>query len=118
MGRLVGFASQQKWLIGKTVSEVGSGLSGHRPKLTKLLADMTVGAIVVEHRERLMRFDFEYVEATLAAQGRKLIVIEKDEVKDDLEPDMIEVLTWFCARLYGRRRAKHKAMKAVEAVHA
>jgi predicted site-specific integrase-resolvase len=118
MGRLVGFASRQKWLIGKTVSEVGSGLNGHRPKLTKLLADMTVGAIVVEHRERLMRFGFEYVEAALAAQGRKLIVIEKDEVKDDLVQDMVEVLTWFCARLYGRRSAEHKAMKAVEAIHA
>jgi putative resolvase len=77
MGRLVGLASQQKWLIGKTVSEVGSGLNGHRPKLTKLLADMTVGAIVVEHRKRLMRFSFEYVEAALAAQGRNVIVVPR-----------------------------------------
>jgi hypothetical protein len=52
------------------VSEVGSGLNGHRPKLTKLLADMTVGAIVVEHRERLMRFGFEYVEAARALATR------------------------------------------------
>jgi putative resolvase len=45
-------------------------------------------------------------------------VIEKEEVKDDLVPDMTEVLTWFCKRLYGRRSARHKAMKAVEAIHA
>ena len=45
-------------------------------------------------------------------------MIEKDEVKDDLVQDMIGVLTSFCARLYGRRGAKHKAMKAVEAIHA
>lgn len=26
---------------------------------------------------------------------------------------MIEVLTWFCARLYGRRSARNRALKAV-----
>ena len=31
-------------------------------------------------------------------------------------PDLIEVLTWFCARLYGRRSARHKAKKAVQAM--
>jgi predicted site-specific integrase-resolvase len=117
LGRLVGFVSGQKWPIGKTVSEVGSGLNGHRPKLMRLLADKTVETIVVEHRERLMGFGFEYVEAALAAQGRRLVVVEKSEIKDDLVQDMIEVLTSFCARLYGRRSAKHKAMKAVEAIH-
>jgi hypothetical protein len=30
---------------------------------------------------------------------------------------MIEVLTSFCARLYGRRSAKNKAKKAIEAIH-
>ena len=35
---------------------------------------------------------------------------------DDLVQDMIEVLTSFYARLYGRRSAKHKARKALEAM--
>jgi len=30
--------------------------------------------------------------------------------------DMIEVLTSYCARLYGRRSAKNKAKKALEAI--
>jgi hypothetical protein len=38
----------------------------------KLLSDLGVSTIVVEHRDRLMRFGAEYVEAALAAQGRKL----------------------------------------------
>ena len=32
-------------------------------------------------------------------------------MKDDLVQDMIEVLTSFCARRYGRRSAKNKAKK-------
>ena len=73
--------------------------------------------MAVEHRDRLMRFGAEYVESALAAQGRKLIVVDPSEVKDDLVQDMIEVLTSFCARLYGRRSAKNKAKKAIEAIH-
>ena len=117
LGRLVVYANSQGWIVSKAVAEVGSGLNGHRPKLMKLLADPEVSAVVVEHRDRLMRFGAEYVESALAAQGRKLIVVDPSEVKDDLVLDMIEVLTSFCARLYGWRSARNKAKKAIEAIH-
>jgi putative resolvase len=41
---------------------------------------------------------------------------KQGELKDDLVQDMIEVLTSFCARLYGRRSAKNKAKKALETI--
>ena len=63
----------------------------------RLLSDPEVTTIIVEHRDRLARFGFEYIEAALIAQGRKIIVIEPGEIKDDLVQD-IEVLTSFCAR--------------------
>jgi predicted site-specific integrase-resolvase len=37
-------------------------------------------------------------------------------MKDDLVQDMIDVLTSFCARLYGRRAARHRAERAVKAI--
>jgi hypothetical protein len=76
-----------------SIGEIGSGLNGHRPKLMKLLADPSIKTIVVEHRVRLMRFGVEYVECSLQAQGRRLIIVDQGEVKDDLVQDMIEVLT-------------------------
>ena len=96
--------------------EIGSGLNKHRPKLLNLLSDSEVQIILVEHRDRLMRFGSEYVEATLASQGRRLLIADPQELKDDLVQDMIEILTSFCARLYGRRSAKNKAKKAVKAI--
>jgi len=117
LGRLVSYASAKGLPVSKAVTEVGSGLNGHRPKLMRLLSDPDVSAVVVEHRDRLMRFGAEYVESALAATGRKLIVVDPGEVKDDLVQDMIEVLTSFCARLYGRRSARHKAQKAIESIH-
>jgi len=116
LGRLVVYAHNHRMTVVEAVCEVGSGLNGRRPKLLKLLANPEIQTIVVEHRDRLMRFGAEYVEAALAAQGRKLMVMESSEVKDDLVQDMIEVLTSFCARLYGRRSARNKAKKAVQAM--
>ena len=72
--------------------------------------------MVVEHRDRLMRFGFEYVESALAAQGRRLIVVDAAEVTDDLVRDLTEVLTSMCARLYGRRAAESRAKRALEAM--
>jgi len=69
----------------------------------------------VEHRERLARFGCEYIEMSLASAGRELIVVDDRELDDDLVQDMIDILTSFCARLYGRRGAKHRANKAVKA---
>jgi hypothetical protein len=36
----------------------------------------------------------------LAAEGQRLVVADLAETKDDLVPDMVEVFTSFCARLY------------------
>ena len=115
LARLVEYATQNGFVVKRTSTEIGSGLNGHRPKLLRLLKDPNVGGVVVEHRDRLMRFGAEYVESTLAAQGRRLIVVDETEMKDDLVQDMLDVLTSFCARLYGRRAAKNRAKKALEA---
>lgn len=114
--RLWAYAGQQGILLDQVVSEVASGLNDRRPKLRKLLADPTVHTVVVEHRERLARFGVGMVEAMLQARGGALIVIDDAEVSDDLVRDMTEILTCFCARLYGKRSAANRARRAMEVV--
>jgi putative resolvase len=116
IARVVASVTQQGFAVSKTVTEIGSGLNGHRPKLKRLLSDSSIKIIAVEHKDRLMRFGYEYVESALKSQGRKLIVVDNRELRDDLVEDMIAVLTSFCARLYGRRSAKNKAKKALEVI--
>jgi putative resolvase len=59
-------------------------LNGDRAKLRRLLADPAVIQIVVDHRDRLVRFGVEHLEAVLAATGRRIVVLNPGEVKDDL----------------------------------
>jgi predicted site-specific integrase-resolvase len=115
IARLSEFAAVQKLRVIEVVKEVGSGLNGHRRAMLRILRNPAVHTVVVEHRDRLMRFGIEYVEAVLAAQGRKLLVMDPDEVKDDIVRDLHEVIVSLCARLYGKRSAKSRAKRAVEA---
>jgi putative resolvase len=111
--RLSGWATAQGVTVAEVVTEVGSGLNGRRPKLRRVLADPRAAMIVVEHRDRLARFGVEQLEAALSAQGRRLVVVDPGETSDDLVADMVEVLTSFCARLYGRGGARNRALRAV-----
>ena len=113
--RLWAYAGQNHIPLDDVVSEIASGLNDRRPKLLKLLKDSTVHTVIIEHRERLARFGVGMVEAMLQARGGSLIVIDDAEVPDDLVRDMTEILTCFCARLYGKRSAANKARRAMEA---
>lgn len=113
--RLAEWATKAGHRIVRVEAEIGSGVNGGRSKARRLLADSEVTTIVVEHKDRLGRMNVELIEAALAAHGRRLVVLDDGEVEDDLVRDMVEVLTSFCARLYGRRSAKNRARKALEA---
>lgn len=113
VARLTAWATERDLGVRQVVCEVGSGLNGKRPKLRRILSDPDARVIVVEHRDRLARFGVEHLEAALSAQGRRIVVADPGETTDDLVCDMIEVLTGMCARLYGRRGARNRAMRAV-----
>jgi putative resolvase len=115
VSRLTVWATDQDLRVRQVVVEVGSGLNGKRPKLRRILSDPDAKVIVVEHRDRLARFGVEHLEAALSAQGRRIVVADPGERTDDLVRDMIEVLTSMCARLYGRRGARNRAMRALTA---
>jgi putative resolvase len=112
-GRVVTGATERGLSVDQVVTEVGSGMNGHRRKLSRILSDPAVSVLVVEHRDRLTRFGFEHLSASLSACGRRIVVLDEAETSDDLVRDVTEVLTSLCARLYGRRSASRRAAKAV-----
>jgi predicted site-specific integrase-resolvase len=60
--RLYAYCAARGYQIAKVLNEVGSGVNDARPKLLALLADQGIGLIVVEHKDRLTRFGFRYVD--------------------------------------------------------
>lgn len=108
------FANVNGWEIEKVIKEVGSGMNDNRKKLNSLL-DKEPKRIIIEHKDRLTRFGFNYLDKTLKLLGYDLIVINRDqENESDLMKDLVAVITSFCCRLYGLRRGKTKTKEIKE----
>ena len=112
--RLTDYGAAKGYGVAQVVKEIGSGVNDTRPKLLKLLTDPSLTLIVVEHKDRLTRFGFNYIERLLARQNRRIEVINVAENgKEDLIQDFVRIVTSFCARLYGPRRSKRKTARIV-----
>ena len=115
--RVVSWCHAKGWSVGKVVKECGSGINDQRPKFLALLADAKIGQIVVEHKDRASRFGVAYLQTLLSMQGRELVIVNTaDTAEDDLMGDFVAIITSFCARLYGRRRAKRKTEQVLAAL--
>lgn len=63
--------------LDECITEIGSAFDEERPELLHLLADPSVGTIVVEYQDRLSFSAFAYIEAALAGRGAEVIVLEE-----------------------------------------
>ena len=113
--RLISYANAKGYKIEKVIKEIGSGLNDERKGLISLLKDKSINLIIVEHKDRLTRFGFNYIETLLENENRKIEVINPPENhKEDLVADFVSIIISFCARIYGQRRTKRKTEKLIE----
>ena len=106
------FCSAKGWIVKEIIKETASGINDSRPKLLKLLKEKKATKIVVEHKDRLTRFGFNYIAALYP--GEIVVINETDNGKEDILQDFISIITSFCARIYGHRRSKRKTEKIIQ----
>ena len=113
--RLKQYAIAKGYTIVEVVKEVGSGVNDNRAKLLKLLEKDSYGTIIVEHKDRLTRFGFNYIEALLKKQNKQIEVVNKAEDEmSDLMQDLISVIYLFNLKMYGPKQAKSKTEKIIK----
>jgi len=113
--RLIQFCNAKGWIVNQVIKECASGLNDNRPKLQKLLKEKKVTRLVVEHKDRLTRFGFNYIKTLL--DSCEIIVINQEKegtTSEDLMEDFVSLVTSFCARIYGRRRSKRQTEKLIQ----
>jgi len=110
--RISNFCIAKGWTINETIKECGSGINDSRPKLQKILKDKNVTRIVVEHKDRLTRFGFEYIKTLF--NGEIVVINESENKKDDLIQDFTSIITSFCEKIYGQRRSKRKTEQLIK----
>jgi putative resolvase len=114
--RLRDYAAARGYQVAKEVSEIASGMNDSRPKFLKLLADPSIGTIIVEYRDRGTRFGWNYITTLMEVQGRHIEAVFPNETKDDLVSDFVSIITSMAARIYGRRGSRSKAKRIQQCV--
>ena len=117
--RLLSYCAAKGYSISKVVTEIGSGINDQRPKLLKLLSEQDFTRLVVEHKDRLTRFGFSYIETLLKERSINIEVINSSNdsyAKDDLVEDFVSIIASYCARIYGKRRSKRQTEKIIEQI--
>ncbi len=109
--RLLSYCVTNKLEVVDVIEDVASGVNENRKGLKKLFELARRGEIdtvVVEYKDRLARFGFEYLKEALASYGVKIIIVEEDESKSPNEEllEDLAIVTSFSARLSGKRGAK------------
>lgn len=118
---LEAFCAAKGW-EAETIRDPGSGLNYKKKGLRRLLGMIQrreMNRLVLTHKDRLLRFGSEIVFDLCRANGIEVVVIHENEkvgFEHELAADLIEIITVFSGRLYGRR--SHRSKKMVAAVSA
>ena len=111
------FASAKGYQIVKEIKDIGSGLNDNCSKLNELFEKElnNFEILLVEHKDRLTRFGFNYIDILLKSHNKKIEVINLvDNNKEELIQDFVSVITSFCARIYSQRISKRKVEKLIK----
>lgn len=102
----------------KLLSDIGSGLNYTKAGLNELIELICSGQIervVLVHKDRLLRFGSEIIFKLCNIHGVEVEIINVGEELNpnkELVKDVLEIITLFSVKLYGRR--SHKSLKMID----
>lgn len=112
--RLSEYCTKHKFNLKYEIKDVGSGLNDNRngfKRLTDLILDNKINILVIENKDRLTRFQFNFIEKVFNHYNCKIVVINSQETISDAEEltiDMMSLLASFSGKFYSRRSSKNK----------
>ena len=107
--RLSEYCAKHNLYVEHIIKDVGSGLNDKRigfNQLTNLVITGKVNKVIIEHKDRLTRFQFNFIKKIFKTFGVDIIVIDdKDEISDieELTRDIMSLLACFSVKYYGKR---------------
>lgn len=105
---------EKKFTNFELISDLGSGLNYKKPGLRKLMSRIfrrEVSHLVLNHKDRLLRFGSEIIFSLCTHFGVEVIILEEamhNSFEQELAADVIELMTVFSSKLYGRRSHQNR----------
>lgn len=113
------YANAKGIIINEVIEDYGSGLNYNRKQWNKVIDEcMTneIGTIIITHKDRFIRFGFDWFERFLNKFGVKFIIVNNESLspQEELVQDIISILHVFSCRIYGLRKYKKKIKEDIE----
>jgi putative resolvase len=107
-------------VVSEWVDDIGSGLNFKRKQFVKLMKRVEqgeIGEIVVAHKDRLVRFGYEWFEEFCKGHGTALTVINAESLspEEEMTQDLLAIIHNFSSRLNSLRKHEKKIKKMVQA---
>jgi len=113
--RLITYANAKGYNVVKIVKEIASGFNDNRKKLQDILDNLDFDILLVEHKDRLTRVGFNYLNSLFIKLGKKIEVVNiVDTEEKDIIQDFISIITSYTARIYGNRRKTRKTEEFIK----
>ena len=114
--RLSEYCAKHNLYVEYIIKDVGSGLNDNRSgflKLTNLIINGKVDKLIIEHTDRLTRFQFNFIKKMFESYGCEVVVISCTDVssEEELASDMMSLLASFSGKFYRRRSAGRRKKK-------
>ena len=111
--RLSEYCAKKKYSVGYILKDVGSGLSDCRAGLKRifdLVIERKIHRIVIEHKDRLTRFQFNVFVKFFGSYGVEIECVETQGDSDEAEltNDIMMLMAVFSGKIHGRRSAKRR----------
>lgn len=113
---LESFCAANGWTY-EVIQDLGSGMNYQKKGLQQLLQRICsgkVGRLVLTHKDRLLRFGSELIFSVCEMYQTEVVIINQGEqplgFEEELAQDVLEIITVFSARLYGRRSHKNREL--------
>jgi excisionase family DNA binding protein len=116
--RLLEHCLKHKYNVEYIYAEVGSGMNDNRSKLKRLfhlVRSHLINRVLIEHRDRLTRFNFYFLEAFFSSHGVTIECLEDTLPKSyeaELVEDIISLMASMSAKIYGKRSASNRKKKS------
>lgn len=115
--RLSEYCAKHNLYVEYIIKDCGSGLNDKRSgfvQLTDLVIKGKVNKVIVEHKDRLTRFQYNFIEKMYKVFGCEIIAVDgKEDVSDaeELTRDLVALLASFSGKYYGRRSLERRKKK-------
>lgn len=107
--------------LDEQFEDIGSGMSTDRnnfEKICQMIFHGDVELLVIENKDRLIRFGFDMLEKFFSYFGCKILVlndtIENKSYEQELTEDLISVIHYFTMKSYSHKRKLNKLRKELE----